>query len=144
VKNALVRDGKDPAIMDLDPNKSVAFQMRKKKSSQNTKKPVKKKKVRRKKIYWNPIDPGKIKEDSMWNIVRDYVNMDKLNYDQKEFEELFTESADPADQKKDKKPSKEAKKLVQVIDPKRSMNGGIVLARLKTDHKKIAEYVDRM
>ncbi|KAL3923123.1 MAG: hypothetical protein SGILL_001834 [Bacillariaceae sp.] len=145
VKNALVRDGKDPAIMDFDPNKSVAFQMKQKKSAVVGKKSAKKKKkVRRKKIYWNPIDPGKIKEDSMWNIVRDYVAMDKLNYDQKEFEELFTESADPNDQKKKKAPQKEAKKLVQVIDPKRSMNGGIVLARMKTDHKKIAEYVDRM
>ena len=28
VKNALSRDGKDPSIMDLDPNKSVAFQMK--------------------------------------------------------------------------------------------------------------------
>lgn len=80
----------------------------------------------------------------MWNIVRDYVAMDKLKYDQKEFEELFTESADPSDQKKTKKPQKEAKKLVQVIDPKRSMNGGIVLKGLKTENKKIAEYVDHM
>jgi hypothetical protein len=29
VKNALVRDGLDPDIMDLDPNKSVASQMKK-------------------------------------------------------------------------------------------------------------------
>ena len=145
VKNALVRDGKDPGIIDLDRNKSIAFQMKMKKSSSGPKKPVKKKKkVRRKKIYWNPIDPGKIKEDSMWNIVRDYVAMDKLKYDQKEFEELFTESADPSDQKKTKKPQKEAKKLVQVIDPKRSMNGGIVLKGLKTENKKIAEYVNHM
>jgi hypothetical protein len=145
VKNALVRDGKDPEIMDFDPNKSVAFQMKQKKTEVVGKKSTKKKrKVRRKKIYWNPIDPGKIKEDSMWNIVRDYVAMDKLNYDHKEFEELFTESADPTDQKKKKTPQNEVKKLVQVIDPKRSMNGGIVLARMKTDHKKIAEYVDRM
>jgi hypothetical protein len=145
VKNALVRDGKDPGIIDLDRNKSLGFQMKMKKSSMGPKKPVKKKKkVRRKKIYWNPIDPGKIKEDSMWNIVRDYVAMDKLKYDQKEFEELFTESADPSDQKKTKKPQKEAKKLVQVIDPKRSMNGGIVLKGLKTDNKKIAEYVNHM
>merc|ERR1712194_64187 len=28
VKNALVRDGKDPSIMDLDPNKSVKSQLK--------------------------------------------------------------------------------------------------------------------
>ncbi|KAG7367541.1 formin homology 2 domain containing protein [Nitzschia inconspicua] len=144
VKNALIRDGKDPGIIDLDPNKSVAYQMKKKKAPSAAAPLKKKKKVRRKKIYWNPIDPGKIKEDSMWNIVRDYVAMDKLKYDQKEFEDLFTESADPKDQKTRKTPKNEAKKLVQVIDPKRSMNGGIVLARLKTDYKRIAEYVDKM
>jgi hypothetical protein len=144
VKNAVERDGKNPAVLDLDPNKSVAFQM--KKSSPANKKPAKKKKrVRRKKIYWNPIDPGKLKEDSIWNIVRGAVVMDKLHYDVKEFEDLFTESADPADKKKkEKDPNKAVKKLVQVIDPKRSMNGGIVLARLKTPYSKIAEFMNRM
>lgn len=144
VKNALVRDGKDPGIMDLDPNKSMAFQMAKTAPGGAKKVAKKKKKVRRKKIYWNPIDPGKLKEDSMWNIVRDYVAMDKLNYDEKEFAELFTESAEPSDKKTKKEPQKETKKLVQVIDPKRSMNGGIVLARLKTDHVKVAEHVNKM
>jgi hypothetical protein len=144
IKNALIRDGKDPGIIDLDPNKSVASQMKKKKAVSPVAAAKKKKKVRRKKIYWNAIDPGKIKKDSMWNIVRDNVGMDKLKYDQKEFEELFTESADPSDRMAKQPTQKEEKKLVQVIDPKRSMNGGIVLARLKTDHKKIAEYVDKM
>jgi hypothetical protein len=144
VKNALVRDGKDPGIMDLDPNKSMAFQMTKMASGGAKKVAKKKKKVRRKKIYWNPIDPGKLKEDSMWNIVRDYVAMDKLKYDEKEFAELFTESADASDKQTKKEPQKETKKLVQVIDPKRSMNGGIVLARLKTDHAKVAEHVNKM
>ena len=142
VKNALERDGKNPAIMDLDPNKSVAFQLKKPVSA--NKKPAKKKRVRRKKIYWNPIDPLKLKADSMWNIVRGSVIMGKLNYDVKEFEDLFTE--DPAADKKKKKgnTNKAAKKLVQVIDGKRDMNGGIILARLKTDYSKIARIVTKM
>ena len=148
VKNALVRDGKDPSIIDLDPTKSVEYQLKKKsKSTLSAHEPVvkkKKKKVRRKKIYWNPIDSSKLKKDSLWNIVRDNVAMGNLDYDQKEFEELFTESAEAGAQKKKKTPKKEAKKLVQAIDAKRSMNGGIVLSRIKTDHKKVAEYVDRM
>lgn len=71
--------------------------------------------------------------------------MNKLNYDLKEFEDLFTESADPADsKKKDATSTKAAKKLVQVIDGKRDMNGGIILARLKTENDKIAEIVKRI
>ena len=70
--------------------------------------------------------------------------MTKLTYDQKKFEELFTEPADPEDAKKKKKPEKSAKKLVQVIDPKRSMNGGIILARLKIEYSKIADIVNKM
>ena len=142
VKNAVERDGKNPVVLDLDPNKSVAFQMQKKGSANKT--PVKKKKrVRRKKIYWNPVDPGKLNEDSMWSIMRGSIIMDKLNYDVKEFEDLFTESADPADQKK-KPEKKAAKKTIQVIDGKRSMNGGIILARLKMDYKRTAEIVEKL
>jgi hypothetical protein len=142
VKNAVERDGKNPVVLDLDPNKSVAFQMQKKGDANKT--PVKKKKrVRRKKIYWNPVDPGKLKEDSMWSIMRGSIIMDKLNYDVKEFEDLFTESTDPADQKK-KPEKKSVKKTIQVIDGKRSMNGGIILARLKMDYKRTAEIVERL
>lgn len=142
VKNALARDGKDPGIMDMDTNKSVAYQ--KKAPATVKRSPMKKKKrIRRKKIYWNPINPAELKEDSMWNIVKDAINMTKLHYDQKEFEELFTESADPKD-KKNKKKEKSAKKLVQVIDAKRSMNGGIILARLKMEYSKVAEIVTKM
>lgn len=148
VRNALLRDGKDPAIIDFDKNVSVEFQLKKLKSSSAEKPAVKrkkKKKIRRKKIYWNPIDPKKLKDDSLWNIVRDHIAMGNLEYDQKEFEELFTESAEAgAKQKKMGPAKKEAKKAVQAIDPKRSMNGGIVLSRIKTDREKVAEFVDKM
>merc|ERR1712238_299500 len=144
VRNALARDGKDSSVIDLDPDKSVFFQMKKKNSSLKNVTIKKKKKVRRKKIYWNPVDPNKLKKDSLWNIVRNHVQMRTLDYDIKEFEELFTESTESSSLKKKKTPQKEAKKLVQAIDPKRSMNGGIALSRLKTDCKKVAEYVDMM
>ena len=74
--------------------------------------------------------------------------MDQLKYDTKEFENLFTESANPADKKKkaasagDK--AKQQKKSVQVIEGKRSMNGGIILARLKMGYSQIADMVDVM
>jgi len=63
VKNALERDGKDTAIMDLDPNKSVLSQLKLGRRRKLTKK--EKNAVRRKKIYWNPIDPVKVRRDSV-------------------------------------------------------------------------------
>ena len=148
VKNAVTRDGKDPAVLDLDPNKSIEVQL-----SSNRVKAVsasllnkKKKRVRRKKIYWTPIEPAQIKEDSLWSLVRGKVQMSRLKYDVQEFEDLFTESADPNDQKRKKSQgsAKKVKKSVQVIDGKRSMNGGIILLRLRMDYKLIAQMVDNM
>ena len=144
VKNALIRDGKDPAVIDMDPEKSVEFQQRKGGAQQTPAK--KKKKVRRKKIFWNTIDPDNIKEDSLWSLVRNKFRMTELKYDEKEFETLFTETADPGQKKSaaEAKPSKAKKKAVQVVDGKRSMNGGIILLRLKLDYHKIAKMVENL
>ena len=144
IQNAAERDGKDPTILELDHSKSIASQRKKSSSARSTAK--KKKKVRRKKIYWNPLDSKQIKADSIWSRVKGTVQMSQLSYDAKEFADLFTESTDPADRKasKKKKNPAVAKKSVQVIDGKRSMNGGIILARLKLDYKKIASMVDQM
>lgn len=143
VKNAVQRDGKDPSVLELDQTKSLASQT----AAEGRKAPQRKKskRVRRKKIFWNPLDSKQIKENSLWSHVKGRVQMHQLNYDEKEFEYLFTESAEPADKNHAKK-NKEVriKKSVQVIDGKRSMNGGIILARLKMDYKKIAEMVDQM
>ena len=149
VKNAVQRDGKDPSIMDLDPEKSIAFQLAKKGGGSN--RPIARKKakkrVRRKKIYWTPIDPKKVVEGSLWSIVKGEIDMEKLSYDQTEFENLFTESTNPADKaKKDvtAKSSSSKKETVQLIDGKRSMNGGIILARLKMPYSQIATMVNIM
>ena len=145
VKNALQRDGKDPSIMDLDPEKSIASQ-RKKKGSKAPKK-EKKPKVRRKKIYWTAIDKSKVQKDSLWGQIRGMIGIEKLKIDTSEFESLFTETLDPSQKKKKKtSESKEAapKKSVQVIEGKRGMNGGIILARLKMDFNELAEIVDHM
>lgn len=134
--------------MDLDPDKSVAFQLSQKSGRLVVHRKKEKKRVRRKKIYWTPIDPGKVNEESIWSMVRGSVNMDELKYDPKEFENLFTESSNPAEARKKaaarKEKSKQQKKSVQVIEGKRSMNGGIILARLKMEYSKIAEMVDIM
>ncbi|GKY91382.1 hypothetical protein MPSEU_000110500 [Mayamaea pseudoterrestris] len=146
VKNAVTRDGKDPAVLDLDPQLSLEMQMptgRRTSSSQKAKKLV-----RRKKIFWKPIDPRHIKDDSLWSLVKDMdsLKMSSLKYDEKEFADLFTQSTEPGAQAQRKAPSTptKMKKAVQVIDGKRSMNGGIVLLRLKMDCNKIAQLVDSM
>jgi Formin Homology 2 Domain len=149
VKNALLRDGKDMSIMDLDPEKSLSFQLARKGTGGGNR-PVARKKVkkrvRRKKIYWTPIDPKKVVEGSLWDIVKGEFDMEKLSYDQVEFETLFTESTNPADKtKKEAKASTSKKKeAVQLIDGKRSMNGGIILARLKMTFSQIADMVNIM
>ena len=149
VKNALQRDGKDPSIMDLDPNKSLAFQKNKKKSGKKVikLKKEKKPKVRRKKIYWNAIDNSKVKEDSLWGQIQGMVDMKKLEYDSSEFESLFTETLDPSQKKQKKATNNNAskqKKSVQVIEGKRGMNGGIILARLKMDFEELSQIIDIM
>ena len=149
VKNALQRDGKDPTIMDLDPNKSFLHQTERQTEGNTIS--LKKEtnlKVRRKKIYWNAIDTSKVKEDSIWAQIDGMVDMRKLDYDSTEFESLFTETLDLSQKKKQitttsSNPTKQ-KKSVQVIDGKRGMNGGIILARLKMDFKDLAKIIDHM
>ena len=157
VQNAMQRDGKDPSIMDLDPEKSVAYQIAMKnrkasggKGGKGGPPKKKKKKVRRKKIYWTPLDPSKVIDGTLWSMVKGELDMEKLSYDRAEFDSLFTESTDPADKKKkagakqQSSNKKKKKEQVQVIDGKRSMNGGIVLARLKMSYERIAEMVNEM
>jgi Formin Homology 2 Domain/Subunit CCDC53 of WASH complex len=145
-KNAVERDGKDSSVLDLDPSQSIHSQ-RKVSPPLNTMFHKKKKPVKRKKIYWNPLNSGQIKANSLWSHVKGRLQMSQLKYDEKEFADLFTETADPADKanlKSEKQTKSKAKKSVQVIDGKRSMNGGIILARLRLEYGKIAEMVDNM
>ena len=133
--------------MDLDPNKSVDFQLKKKKEGGKITKKEKKPKVRRKKIYWNALDKSKVNKDSLWGKIKGLIGMEKLEIDTTEFESLFTETLDPTQKKKKTASEKNAskqKKSVQVIEGKRGMNGGIILARLKMDFAELARIVDHM
>ena len=105
VKNALTRDGLDPAIMDLDHDKSVSSQLDPKKKDGTTG-PAKKKgpKIRRKKVFWNQLDA---QEGTVWSALK---KLDvKLKHDQKEFEDLFAQAID-AQRKKDKEETSESAK----------------------------------
>ena len=151
VKNACTRDNVDPSIMDYDPERPLKSQQGKSTSAASAKKKEKKPKVRRKKLYWTPIDEKKIEKDSLWSIVRGSINMSQLKYDASEFENLFT---DKLEKKKVKSPAAAGgagatggggpKKSVQVIDGKRGMNGGIILSRIKMEYSEIAKLVDMM
>jgi hypothetical protein len=152
VQNAMQRDSMDPSIIELDPDKSVEYQKAlatrkrsalKKKSAKEPKKP----KVRRKKIYWSPIEESKIDDNSLWSMIKGTVQFDSLKFDQDEFESLFTDTSTPGEKKKttsDTSTASKQKKSVQVIDAKRGMNGGIILARLKVDFPILAQMVDNM
>ena len=154
VQNAMQREGLDPSIMDLDPEKSVEYQKamasnksKKKAKKKTPKKDPKKPKVRRKKIFWSPIEESKMNDNSLWSMIKGSYDFESLNVDQDEFESLFTDTSNPADKKKavSKKPKEsKQKKSVQVIDAKRGMNGGIILARIKIDFPVLADMVTEM
>ena len=159
VKNALTRDGHDPSIMDLDPEKSLEYQKamasgkdKKKETKKKKKSPlklpsIKKPKVRRKKIFWSPIEESKIDDNSLWSMVKGTFDFESLKVDQDEFQSLFTDTSNPADKKKaasEKSAASKQKKSVQVIDAKRGMNGGIILARIKIEFDVLAEMVTEM
>lgn len=154
VKNALQRDGHDPSIMDLDPEKSVEYQKamasgkgKKKKSKKVQVKEPKKPKVRRKKIFWSPIEESKINQNSLWSMVRGTFDFGSLNVDQDEFQSLFTDTSNPGEKKtvaKENPAGAKQKKSVQVIDAKRGMNGGIILARIKIEFSVLADMVTEM
>merc|ERR1711865_685479 len=74
------------------------------------------------------------------------VDLSSFDYSKEEFKSLFT--AAKIDQPKKSKLSDDSgdgkKKAVQIIDAKRVMNGGIVLARLKINYDKIASQFTMM
>ena len=155
VKNAMTRDGLDPTIMDLDHDKSVEYQKAMASQKPKKKKVVRKKvtkaepkkpKVRRKKIFWSPIEESKVDDNSLWSMIKGSYDFESLKVDQAEFESLFTDTSKPGDKKKEiaKPAASKQKKSVQVIDAKRGMNGGIILARLKIEFSALADMVSEM
>ena len=150
VKNAVTRDGLDPSILDKDPEKSLEDQNVTTSKSEVAEKKAKeppKPSVKRKKIFWSPIEESKIDDNSLWSMIKGTIDFESLNVDQDEFESLFTDTALPTDKKKilnDKSSEPKQKKSVQAIDAKRGMNGGIVLARIKVEFAVLAEMVSEM
>jgi len=149
VQNALAKDGHDPAIMEMDVNKSLSQNVAERamkagggEASEAPKAP----KRRRKKLDWKPIHKDKVSTDSIWAAEDDF----NLDLDQDEFDSLFVMKTSP-NQKSKKRPEegansakKKKKASVQVISGKRGMNGGISLARIKVKFEDIAKAIDEL
>ena len=121
----MAKDGKDPAILDRDPEKPLDDDKRALVHKEYKKK---EKKIRRKRLFWETINPAK---NSIWNELGS-ISITEFDYDEDEFLGLFTADVSQINKSKKKVGKKEQKKL-SVIDGKRAMNGSISLARLKLD-----------
>jgi hypothetical protein len=110
--------------METNPTNSIAIALREKAKAYQSYKTIK-----------------SILEDSMWSMVQGSILVDALKYNVKEFKDLFTESADPADQKK-KPEKKAAKKTMQAINGEADATGvnvpfGVMASNyLSTDRQK--------
>ncbi|KAL7530961.1 hypothetical protein ACHAXR_003771, partial [Thalassiosira sp. AJA248-18] len=148
VQNAMKKEGKDPNIINLDPEKSLSVQQSKPKDAQKPSKP-KGPKVARKRLHWNKIDESKLHENSFWNQAQSSVQLVGLDVDNEEFASLFTsplnKSAAPKkDSSSNAKKPLSSKQKVQLIDARRRMNGSILLTKFKVDYKVLAKQVDNM
>jgi len=145
VKNAMTRDGLDPAIMDSDHNAPVS-------GGGNAKKVEKKPKDthRRTRLHWETL--RKVRANSLWAKINEDKELDDICIDEEEFTNLFQAELTPSqfgkggsDGTTTSSPSRKKRgPSVQVIDPKRANNGGIVLARLKISQDDMADAVDKI
>ena len=150
VQNALKKEGKDPNVISLDPDKSLSSQQQSKANAAPTPKQATGPKVVRKRLHWNKIDESKLSENSFWNQAKEQspLQLVGLDFDNEEFASLFTSSpmksppATPKDAPDAKKPKSNQK--VQLIDGRRRMNGSILLKKFKVNYTVLARQVDKM
>jgi hypothetical protein len=153
VKQALQKEGKDPNIIDMDPERPLSQQHIKSKAGQNPKNstPVTAAKVARKRLHWNKIDESKLNQQSFWNQAKEEhasLQLVGLDNDNDEFASLFTspvtKSAAPKKENASDVKKLTRKQKVQLIDGRRRMNGSILLTKFKVDYKLLANQVDKM
>jgi len=108
--------------------------------------------LRRTRVHWDKLDV--VSRNSVWALVVDDPDVDRIVIDEAEFAELF--------QRKEQLPSSSLGPrlrssttgessvcprqdvAVKVIDPKRANNGGIILARVKMSYDDISRSVDNL
>ena len=156
-KNAMVKDGlanSDTYIMDLDPTKSYASQVSAgaggaEAGTASISKSPKAPKSRRKKLDWKPIQQTTIDKNSIWGELAANNGDHEFELDMHEFDSLFVSRVSPTTKDKkggagNKEVTTKKKASVQVIDGKRAMNGGIVLARLKVPFTDVAAAINEV
>ena len=146
VKNAMERDGKDPSVMDGDHGLPAggaagggAAQAKRKERDTH----------RRTRLHWEAVDNAG--SNSVWAMVEEDEELDMIQIDEKEFTDLFqaeikaaASSAVGAGGGNGGGGGGGGRNVVQVIDPKRANNGGIILARLRMSYDDMATAVDAM
>ena len=152
VKNAMTMDGIDPSIMDGVHNAPVSSASRVASSSINMKE---KDTHRRLRLYWDTLEDTEVNSNSIWEQLDKDEERKPLNIDDGEFMNLFQAEIKAGN------PSSGGvgggatggvggggggsnRNVVQVIDPKRANNGGIILARLGMTYDDIAQAVNEM
>lgn len=140
VKNAMERDGLDSSIMDGNHNLPVSELTSN--SSSSTKAKKQKDTHRRTRLHWDTI-VGKVKSNTVWALVNKDEELDNIVIDETEFTSLFQAEIKTSSAPVEKS-SSSARSVVQVIDPKRANNGGIILARLRMSYDDMAKAVERM
>lgn len=138
VKNAMERDGLDSSVMDGNHNLPV--------SELTSNSPATKKKQkdthRRTRLHWDTL-VGKVKSNTVWALVNKDEELDNIVIDETEFTNLFQAEIKSSSAPVEKSASS-ARNVVQVIDPKRANNGGIILARLRMSYDDMAKAVEQM
>lgn len=145
VKNAMERDGVDSSVMDGDHNAPIPSSRVSKLASSIEKK--QKDTHRRTRLHWDALEETEVNSDSVWAMVEEDDELNQIEIDEKEFTTLFQAEIDASKAVSGSTGvggggGSSNKNVVQVIDPKRANNGGIILARLRMSYDDMARAVD--
>jgi len=137
VKNAMERDGLDSSIMDGDHHKPASS------ATPDTSGAKKRQKDthRRTRLHWDTLN--KVKSNTVWALVEEDQELEEIEIDEKEFTNLFQAEIKTTSAATDRS-SNTSRSVVQVIDPKRANNGGIILARLRMSYDDLAKAVENI
>lgn len=150
VKNAMERDGLDATVMDGDHNAPVNS---KGGSIANSAKKREKDTHRRTRLHWDTLEDTEVNSNSVWAMMEEDAELNQIEIDETEFTNLFQAEIKGQGSKGGMggmgggmggSGGGGSKNVVQVIDPKRANNGGIILARLRMSYDDMAQAVDRM
>ncbi|EED92692.1 hypothetical protein THAPSDRAFT_262031, partial [Thalassiosira pseudonana CCMP1335] len=92
-------------------------------------------------LHWDTL--GQVKSNTVWAMVEEDQELEQIEIDEKEFTNLF-QAEIKASSAPTERSNSAPRNVVQVIDPKRANNGGIILARLRMSYDDMAKAVERI